>query len=54
MKVQYKKTELIPPGDEIFTIKITLSKSETDKMTPVELRELAYSKLDHAMGGDDG
>jgi|GEM_PF-5172284 len=53
MKVQYSRTTGITSGEVIFNIKIILSKTEAREITADELRELAHSKLDRAIGNDD-
>ena len=54
MKVQYMSTTGTASGDVTLTIKVNLSKSEIDEMTTDELSELVHSKLDRAVGGNDG
>ena len=54
MIVQYKKTEEITSEAVTLNIKIIMNKAEAQKITADELRELAHSKLDHAIGDDDG
>jgi len=53
MTVLFRKSEGITSGLVKFSIEIAMSASEVSKMTPDELRELAHSKLDQAIGSGD-
>ena len=53
MTVLFKKSEMISTGVVKFNIEITMSASDAKKITADELRELAHSKLDRAIGSDD-